>query len=190
MGATPVAAGAREERCQRCTALRREVEADDAYVGQRLGQRSDDGREGLLDDERLHRGVTEDIDLLRHGEAPVERHHQRAEARAGIEQHEIIRVVGGEDGDAVAAANAQLRFERTGGVGDALRQARIGQRAPREPDRGLVGCKCSVAVYEAGEVHERFAHSMDCVRRYAKPPDGSIGSGRPRTRLAKVPSPA
>ena len=138
---------------QASAARRRKVEADDAHVGQRLGQRSDDGREGLLHDERLHRGIAEDVDLLRHGEAPVERHQQRAEPRAGIEQHEIVRVVGGEDGDAVAAAHAQLRFERTGRVGNALRQLRIGQRAPREADRGLVGRKCGVAVDEVGEVH-------------------------------------
>ena len=50
--AAPIAAGAFEQCRQRAPPVGREVQADDAHVGQRLGQRRDDGRKGLLDDKR------------------------------------------------------------------------------------------------------------------------------------------
>ena len=85
-----VAAAGREQVIER---RRREIEADDAHVRQRLLQRLDDGREALLDHQRLHRRIGEDEHLLRHREPPVERHQHRAEPRAGIEQHQIVGMI-------------------------------------------------------------------------------------------------
>ena len=65
----------------------------------------------------------QDEDLLGDREPPVERHQQRAEPRAGIEQDEVVGMVGRQDRDAVAAADAELRFERARGRGNARGEA-------------------------------------------------------------------
>ena len=139
------------------------VEADDAHARQRLGERLDHRREGLLDHQRLHRGVAQDVDLLRDGEPPVERHQQGAEPGAGIEQHQIVGMVGGQDSDPVAGPHPQLRLQRPRRQHDALRQAGIGQLRARKPDRRLVGRERGVSLDQVCEVH--FASHSIAFRR-------------------------
>ena len=119
-------------------------------------ERSDDGRKSLLDDQRLHRGVAQDVDLLRHRQPPVERHQQGAEPRAGIEQHQVVGMVGGQDGDPIARAHAQLRFQRARGLADAPGEVGIRQGRAGKPNRGLVRGERRVALDEVGEVHGVF----------------------------------
>ena len=129
------------------------VEADDAHPRQSRFERLDHRRQGLLDHQHLHRGVAQDVDLLRHRESPVERHQQGAEPGAGIEQHQDVRVVGGEDGDPVARPHPQLRFQRARGRGDAPGEVGIGQLCAGKADRRLVGREGRVALDESGQVH-------------------------------------
>ena len=88
----------------------------------------------------------QDVDLLGDRKTPVERHQQGAQPRAGVEQHQVVRVVGGKDGDAVAAADAELRFQGPRGFSDALRQARIAELRARKSYRRLVRRERSIAV--------------------------------------------
>jgi hypothetical protein len=110
MRVAAVAARFRDQQVERGQVFAREVEADSACLRQRSSERRDNLRERLFDHQRLHRGIGEDEHLLRDGEAPVERHQHGAEPRAGVEQHEIIGMIGGENRHPVAARDAKLRF--------------------------------------------------------------------------------
>jgi len=103
--------------------------------------------------QRFGARIAQDVELLRHCKPPVDRHQHRAQASAGIEQHQIVGVIGGEDRDAIAAGHAELRFQRTRGRGNALRQRRVAQLGTAETDRRLVRRERGVAVDEIGEVH-------------------------------------
>ena len=153
MRVAAVAAGALEQRRQRGAMRGRIVEADDARSWQGRLERLDHRRQGLLDDQYLHRGVAQDVDLLRHREPPVERHQQGAEPGAGIEQHQDVRVVGRENGDPVARTHPQLRFQRARGLIDAPGETGKGQRRAGKADRRLVGREGRVALDEIGQVH-------------------------------------
>ena len=131
------------------------VEADDADIGLRLPQRRHHGGERVLHEQRLHRCVHEDEQLLGNGEPPVERHQQRAEPRTSVEQHEIIGLIGGEDRQAVSAPDAELRFERAGRGRDALPERRVGQRAAAIAQRHLVRRERRVARDQIGQIHGR-----------------------------------
>ena len=150
-GLRAVAAGAFEQRRERDAARGLEVEADDAHVRQRLARAAPTTPANACSTtSAFTEASAQDVDLLRHREPPVERHQHGAEPRAGIEQHEIVGMVGGEDGDAVAAPHPQLRFERACGVRDALRQLGIAERGAGKPDRRLLGRERGVAVDEIG----------------------------------------
>ncbi len=92
--------------------------------GRALPKLRDHGREFLVDHQHLRAAVGQDVELLGHREPPVQRHQHRAEPRAGIEQHQIVAMIGGEDRNAVAAPDAEFGFQRAGGVDDARMQAR------------------------------------------------------------------
>ena len=131
------------------------VEADDTDIALRLPQRRHHGGERLLHEQRLHRCVHQDEQLLGNGEPPVERHQQRAEARTSVEQNEIIGLIGGEDRHPVSAPDAELRLERAGRGRDALPERRIGQRAAAIAQRHLVRRERRVARDQIGQIHGR-----------------------------------
>ena len=72
----------------------------------------------------------QDEDLLGHREPPVERHQHGAEPRAGIEQDQIVGMIGGEDRHAIAAADAELAISA---------RARRRRCARRRPHRSACG---------------------------------------------------
>ncbi len=150
----PVAARGLQEVGQR-RALRAGVKSSPRMrtSGSALLSGATTARERLLDHQRLHRCVGQDVDLLRDGKPPVERNQHRAESRAGIKQHEVVGMIGGEDRNAVAAADACLRFQRPRRRCDAPGKAGIGERRAHEADRRLVRRERGIAVDEIGKVH-------------------------------------
>ena len=84
------------------------IQAHDPRLGKRRPQRLDHRGKSLLDDQHLDLGIAQNEHLLGHRQPPVERHQQRAEPGTGMEQHEIIGMIGGEDADPVAAPDAAL----------------------------------------------------------------------------------
>ena len=61
--------------------------------------------------QQLGRGIAQDVLQLRHGEAPVERQHDRTEPSAGELQFEVFGAVGREQSHPIALADAS-RGER------------------------------------------------------------------------------
>ena len=66
----------------------------------------------------------EQITNFRRAKASIDVHGKSAEPRASIEQYEIVRPVQAQDGDAIAAAHAELRLQRTRGLRDAFHKMR------------------------------------------------------------------
>ncbi len=121
---------------ERTAAVRREIEADHARRrAARLASGAMTAAKPFSTTSTLTRRVGEDEQLLRHREPPVERHQHRAEPRAGIEQHEIVGMIERQDRDAVAAADAELGFQRA----RRLRSMRVVKR----------GIGSSVAAFES-----------------------------------------
>ena len=68
--------------------------------------------ERLVVDQEFGRRISQDVFELRHGEAPVERQHDRAQPAAGELDLEIFGAVGRQQGHAVALADATRRQRR------------------------------------------------------------------------------
>ena len=156
--------------------------------GSACRQRLDDRRKTLLHHQHLHRRIRQDEHLLGHGEPPVERHQHRAKPRAGVEQHQIVRMIEREDRDAVAARHAELRFQRARRLRDAFGERRIGERRAAEADRGFVRREGGVAVDQVGKVHDDL---REPVIHPSRPPRtasrGRGGRGRfPRSTAASA----
>ena len=110
-----VAARLRQQRIERAALRRRKIEPDDACVGQALfKRRAGSPAKACSSTSTLHRGIRQDEQLLGDRQPPVQRHQHRAEPRAGVEQHQIVRPVQAEDRDAVAAADAEFGLQRAG----------------------------------------------------------------------------
>ena len=62
--------------------------------------------------------MVEDIAVFGRREAPIERHHHRAEAGAGKRERDHLRTVGTEKGDAVAAADVGACAQAAGDAPD------------------------------------------------------------------------
>ncbi len=107
-----IAAAGGEQVVERIAAWRRKIEADDARVRQRCFSGRQTAANACSTTSTFARRVGQNEHLLRHREPPVQRHQHRAEPRAGVEQHQIVRMVERQDRDAVAAADAELRFQR------------------------------------------------------------------------------
>ena len=161
--------------------------------GRRLFERRHDGGEFPLDDQHLGRGVAEDEHLLRHRQPPVQRQQQGAKPRAGIKQHQIIRMIEREDRDAVAAADAKLRLQRARGLRDAFVQCGVGDRAPFEAQRRLIGHEGGVARDEVGEVHGEILNPLPRLRGRTASEASRVGaalrSTPPGAATAAPPSP-
>jgi hypothetical protein len=159
-----VVARARGQQLVKALSARRlELDADDACVRQCLSQRGDHRCEGFLHEQRLHRGIGQNKKLFRHGQPPVDRHQHGAEPSAGVKQHKIIGMIGGEDSNAVAAADAEPRFQGTRAIRNTICQPPIGQRGALKPDRDLVRGEGGVALDEVGEIHVMIVASMSSI---------------------------
>ncbi len=132
---------------------RYEVEPYDASVWQAFFQRGQNLREGLLKHQHLYRGVRQDEQLFGHCEPPVQRHQHGAEARAGVEQYEIVGPVQAEDRNPVATADAEFGLQRTCRMFDAPTERRVTQHLSFKYNRGFVRRECRIAFDEVGKVH-------------------------------------
>ncbi len=153
--------GSAGQQCVECLAggIRREIERDHARIRQVLRKRREDGRKAFLQHQHLHRGIGQDEELLGDREPPVQRHHDRAEAGAGIEQDQIVWPVHAQDRDAITATNAAFRLQCLRRRLDPRVEHGIAERLALEMNRGLVGRKCGVAGDEAGEIHDYSSFS-------------------------------
>ena len=146
MRVAAVAAAARRAGRRTTGRLRREIEAD--HAARRATPRAaaaTTAAKPCSTTSTFTAASRQDEHLLGHREAPVQRHQHRAEPRAGIEQHQIVGMVGREDRDAVAAPDAEPRFQRARGLRDALGKRRIGQRrGRRNRSAGLSGVNAAL----------------------------------------------
>ena len=103
--------------------------------------------ERLVVDQQLGRRIAQDVFELRHGEPPVERQHDGAQPPAGELELEVLGAVGREQGDAVAAADAQRGQRRREpirprielGIGELPRRLQVMDGERRRPAAGVVG---------------------------------------------------
>ena len=136
-----VAGGLRQQRIERTTLRRREIEPDHARVGQLVCKCRQNFGERLFEHQHFRRRIGKDEHLLGGREPPVQRHQHRAEPRAGIEQHQIVGTIEAEDRDAVAAADAEFGFQRSCRGLDTFEKRAIAENLALKNERRLVRAK-------------------------------------------------
>ncbi len=154
-----VAVRSRQQSVERASCRRGEVEPDDGCLRQSLLECGHDGREALFQHQHLGCAIRQNEELLGDRETPVQRHQHRPKPRASIEQHEVVRPVEAEDGDAIAAADVELRLQRARRLRDAGGQCRVAQRLTLKPDGRLVGRKRRITFDQTTEIHRQSSVS-------------------------------
>jgi hypothetical protein len=122
--------------CERGKSVHRQIEA--------FGVRT----EFIVRKQQLWRAVAQHVTVLGRGQAPVEWHEDGAEPREREQDDEDFGTVVGEEGDAVAARDAESR-ERARGRHDPSPQRGIGDVFALEADRALGGEMPGVALNDA-----------------------------------------
>ena len=89
--------------------------------------------------------MIENVGVFRWGQPPIERHHHRAEFRAGENQDDHFRAIGAEKRHTVATSDRQMLLQARGQAGGTLVEGSVGNCLAVANKRRLVRCEARPA---------------------------------------------
>ncbi len=148
----------------------------DAARGRRRDTLLDRGRsETRVNEQQCRRAIAQHRAVLGRREAPVQRHEDGAQARAGEQRRQHRGTVQAEPGDAVVARHA-MRAKRRGKGVDEAREGRVAERLTLETQRRLVRRALGDGGDPIGNRHRKLLTS----RRLRAPPPSRCRPPRSR----------
>ena len=133
-----------------------EIQADDDSPWREFGKNS---LKGLLQQQYLGAGISEDEELFGDRQPPIQWHQHCAEPRTRVEQDQVVRPIQAQDRDAVTASDTKLLLQGCCSAFDAIGERGVAQPFPLEGNGRLVWRKRRIAIDQTAEIHRQSSVS-------------------------------